>query len=640
MGVVYQCLDPQIGRQVAIKTVLLETTAGGDTEDVKQRIFKEAQAAGVLSHPNIVTIFDVGEDGGNVYIVMEYLEGRPLDGIIKGTNGLQQRQVLSIVDQVGGALDFAHRKGIVHRDVKPANIMQTDDGRSILMDFGIAWMFDHHAAERGTLVGSPIYMSPEQINGDELTGASDIYSLAAVTFELLTGERPFAGKNFNEIVQAKYDNRRKSLQDLDPRLPSSLEGFFDKALAAKVSERYNTGKALMDAFKAALFSSMSSQSMMASHSQFTYTVREPLKEPDEPGEGAGTNAQMAKTMMMGQSERRESSLDQTTRMPFNQYQKPAPPPAEERETPEEKGARTHHPGLGTYQQAGQSQQSPAQHQPGQDSAPDNQGPAEGAVDLPGIDELDSTISRMEKDAGDADVREMIKEKSMALNFQRPEDTTIEGQRAIISELKMVLPMVDSRAGDSEFLVRVGSLYLRLAKYTEAMSFFKRAFKQDWECVDAYYAMGVIYNEYKMDDKAVDYWAIAEYLAERNVGKLSGKNSYRLGKKLEKMSIIRGAITVWEEAGAMEPWHLDTWRDLSRYYLQMKDYKRAMTALQHMVKLSKYDALAYRNLAVCYQNTKNYQKALETWEKALRLESRGEGANKARKQIAALKRILR
>jgi serine/threonine protein kinase len=590
-------------------------------------MMKEAQAAGILSHPNIVTIFDVGEEEDTVYIVMEYLEGIPLDEKIKGNKSIHAREVLSVVEQVGSALDFAHSKGIIHRDVKPANIMKTVDNRAVLMDFGIAWMFGPDVVEKGTLIGSPIYMSPEQIDGQELTSKSDIYSLATVVFELLTGYRPYAGETFNEIVQAKYENKRLPLARLNPALPPGMEQFFDRALSADPEKRYANGDDLLKGLRAAIYSSPVGASFLTStHHPLTMTQQRRLDEfmpENAKGSANERDPHMAETMMVDRDKDKdkgdteggtqavagESDLSDTHREKSDQpkvrsdIRIPDLPPRQ-------------------MTQAGTSET--PKYTPPKPSIV----PGTGSTTTPG-----KVKSRIEK------TTRAISDKRRTLKFQSAEDVTVAGKRKLIQDLKQTIGLLERSPDDIEKLLDAGVLYMRLGKFHEAKAYFKRVMKINWECIDAYVAIAQLYTDYKMKDFADDYWAIAEWLSERQIGKLHEEDYYYLGRKLEKFNLIKGAITIWEEAGALRPWHLDTWKELSRYYLQMKDYAKAKIALQHVTELSKFDAMAWRNLAVCYQNTKDYHKALNAWEKALRLESKGEGGARARKQIRQLKRFL-
>ena len=200
MGVVYRGFDPLIGRTVALKTLSIDT-ADPQAREFRDRLYREAAAAGALSHPNIVTIFDIIEDGGVTAVAMEYIEGRSLSAIIAERAPLPIDLAVEILDQICSALDYAGGQGIVHRDVKPANILVTSAGRAKVTDFGVARLALSTMTQAGTVLGSPSYMSPEQVKGLSLDGRSDLFSAAVVFFEMITRERPFAG---NDIATTMY----------------------------------------------------------------------------------------------------------------------------------------------------------------------------------------------------------------------------------------------------------------------------------------------------------------------------------------------------------------------------------------------------------------------------------------------------
>ena len=191
MGVVYRGFDPVIGRTVALKTLSIDP-ADAQAKEFRDRLYREAAAAGVLSHPNIVTIFDIVEDGAVTAVAMEFIEGRSLAAIIAERAPLPIDVAVDILDQVCSALDFAGSQGIVHRDIKPANILLTSGGRVKVTDFGVARLALSTMTQAGTVLGSPSYMSPEQVRGLSLDGRSDLFSAAVVFFEMITRERPFA----------------------------------------------------------------------------------------------------------------------------------------------------------------------------------------------------------------------------------------------------------------------------------------------------------------------------------------------------------------------------------------------------------------------------------------------------------------
>ncbi|MDO8412657.1 MAG: serine/threonine-protein kinase, partial [Gallionellaceae bacterium] len=200
MGVVYKAKDPLIDRIVAIKTINL-SLAQEEKDEYEARFYQEAKAAGRLSHPNIVTIYDVGKSEDIAYIAMEFLEGRELRSILNDGQMLPVMQVIKIVTQVAQGLAYAHDKGIVHRDVKPANIMVMTDGHAKITDFGIARMASAAVrTQTGMVLGSPKYMSPEQVMGRQTDQRSDIFSLGVMLYEMLAGQVPFMGENINAIM--------------------------------------------------------------------------------------------------------------------------------------------------------------------------------------------------------------------------------------------------------------------------------------------------------------------------------------------------------------------------------------------------------------------------------------------------------
>src|SRR5438105_7012079 len=198
MGVVYKATDPTIGRTVALKTMRLDVH-GLDAKEMVRRFQNESRAAGVLNHPNIVTIYDAGEHDGIFYIAMEFIEGTTLHELMAEKRVLAADEVIQIARQICCGLDYAHSNGIVHRDIKPANIMITPNGTVKIMDFGIA-KAGGGMTSTGQVLGTPNYMSPEQVKGKPLDGRSDLFSLGVVLYEMATGEKPFVGQNVTTII--------------------------------------------------------------------------------------------------------------------------------------------------------------------------------------------------------------------------------------------------------------------------------------------------------------------------------------------------------------------------------------------------------------------------------------------------------
>ncbi len=241
MGVVYKGIDPKIRREVAIKTIRFEQDfEPEEIEDVKKRFFREAEAAGRLTHPNIVTIYDVGEDWDLSYIAMEVLEGEDLRIYTRKGNLLPIRRAVEIVAQVCDALDYAHEQGVVHRDIKPANIMVLKDGRVKVTDFGIARITTGSRTQTaaGIVLGTPSYMSPEQVSGLPLDGRSDIFSLGVVFYELLTGERPFKGDGIINLLHTITQKPHRPMREINPKIPEFLDRVINRALAKNPDKRF------------------------------------------------------------------------------------------------------------------------------------------------------------------------------------------------------------------------------------------------------------------------------------------------------------------------------------------------------------------------------------------------------------------
>src|SRR5579864_2579710 len=188
MGIVYKAQDPAIGRTIAIKSIRLQDlTDETERARLRERLFREAQSAGMLSHPGIVTIYDIAEEGGMAYIFMEFVNGPPLERMLKHEQTPDKETLLSIFRQTAAALDYAHKKGIVHRDIKPANIMIHEDGTAKVTDFGVAKILSQSMTVAGTMMGTPSYMSPEQIQSGAISGKADQFSLAVIVYETFTG---------------------------------------------------------------------------------------------------------------------------------------------------------------------------------------------------------------------------------------------------------------------------------------------------------------------------------------------------------------------------------------------------------------------------------------------------------------------
>ena len=242
MGVVYKARDPLIDRVVAIKTINL-SLAMDEKDEYEGRFYQEARAAGRLNHPNIVTIYDVGKSGDVAYIAMELLEGRELRDIMNEGPLLPIDQVLNIVAQVAQGLAYAHEHEIVHRDVKPSNIMVIRDGHVKITDFGIARMESSSVrTQTGMVLGSPKYMSPEQVMGKTIDPRSDIFSLGVMLYEMLTGQAPFDGENVNAIMYQTLNAVTPPPNTINPDVPEMVNFIVAKALAKGVEDRYQNAK--------------------------------------------------------------------------------------------------------------------------------------------------------------------------------------------------------------------------------------------------------------------------------------------------------------------------------------------------------------------------------------------------------------
>ncbi len=242
MGVVYHAIDPNIGRPVAIKTIQLASVRdAGEQERLRERLFREARSAGILSHPSIVTIYDVDQQGELAFIAMEYVDGPTLDQLLSTPRPLDPRRMFRILSQTAGALDYAHQKGIVHRDIKPANIMIAADGTAKITDFGIAKVTTaEQLTMTGSIVGTPHYMSPEQVQGQPVDGRSDQFSLAVIAFEMMTGEKPYTGEHLTTVVYKIVAEEPAPPHSLNATLAGAIEDTLCKGLAKKADDRYAT----------------------------------------------------------------------------------------------------------------------------------------------------------------------------------------------------------------------------------------------------------------------------------------------------------------------------------------------------------------------------------------------------------------
>jgi serine/threonine-protein kinase len=256
MGVVYLGKDPKISRVVAIKTMALAQEFEEDElVEVKERFFREAETAGRLSHPNIVTIFDAGEEHDLAYIAMEFLKGHDLARYVKPANLLDMKVVIGIVQRSAEGLAYAHQLNVVHRDIKPANIMFDPESDTLkITDFGIARITDSSKTKTGMVLGTPSYMSPEQLAGKKVDGRSDLFSLGVMLYQMLSGSLPFKAESMASLMFKITNEEAPDIIIIRPDIPSELSSIINKTLAKNANERYQTGTELSTDLKAFLAS--------------------------------------------------------------------------------------------------------------------------------------------------------------------------------------------------------------------------------------------------------------------------------------------------------------------------------------------------------------------------------------------------
>ena len=251
MGMVYLGHDPKIGRTVAIKTLMLSQEFEGDKlAEVKDRFFREAETAGRLNHPNIVTIYDVGEDQDMSYIAMDYLKGLDLLAYTKSDNLLPAEEVFDVIIKVADALDYANEQKVVHRDIKPANIIyDKETGVLKVTDFGVACLTDTSKTKTGTILGSPSYMSPEQLAGKRVDGRSDLFSLGITMYQLLTGELPFVGESLASLMYKIANEKHPDIRMFNPELPACVAKIINKSLHKDIDRRFQSGSQMVGALR-------------------------------------------------------------------------------------------------------------------------------------------------------------------------------------------------------------------------------------------------------------------------------------------------------------------------------------------------------------------------------------------------------
>jgi serine/threonine-protein kinase len=249
MGVIYKAHDPVIDRDVAIKLIRADLLSGDDHSDYLARFQHEAQAAGRCTHPNIVAIYDFAVHEGNPFLAMEYVEGKDLGQVMVRTGRFTPDAAIAIIGQVLDALACAHGLGIVHRDVKPANILLLADARVKMTDFGIS-RFDNSAlTQTGSVIGTPSYMSPEQCRGDSVDARCDLFSTGVVLYEMLSGERPFTGRSLTEVAFKVINNEPPDIVSKCPGLAPSLAAAIRRALAKQPDDRFGSAKDMAAALR-------------------------------------------------------------------------------------------------------------------------------------------------------------------------------------------------------------------------------------------------------------------------------------------------------------------------------------------------------------------------------------------------------
>src|SRR5246127_5740285 len=251
MGVVYKAVDPVIGRTVAVKAIRLTSEGTGLSRAEPRDLFQtEARAAGLLTHPNIVVVFDAGEEDGLYYITMELVEGKSLQALLDAGQTFPLARVLRIMEQTCGALQFAHERSIVHRDIKPANLMLTADDTVKVTDFGTAKILQFGTVQQTThVMGTPSYMSPEQVKGRPVDGRSDIFSLGVVLYEMVTGEKPFPGQNITTVIYKIVNEDPVPPRQIDPSIHPGISTVLMKALAKEPEQRYQSCREMLEDLK-------------------------------------------------------------------------------------------------------------------------------------------------------------------------------------------------------------------------------------------------------------------------------------------------------------------------------------------------------------------------------------------------------
>jgi serine/threonine-protein kinase len=247
MGIVYKGFDPFIERTVALKTIRKNLLDSAEVETILARFKQEAQAAGRLTHPNIVSVYEYGEDKDTAFIAMEFVEGRELKNIFAGNERFSLDKIVKIMSQLLNALAYSHRQGVIHRDIKHSNIILTNEGQVKVTDFGIARVESSNLTQTGMVIGTPGYMSPEQYMGQRIDGRSDIFSAGVILYQLITGEKPFPGQAMTTVMHKVLNVDPVNPSNLNYQIPSAFDAVVRKAIAKRPDERFQTAEEFSDA---------------------------------------------------------------------------------------------------------------------------------------------------------------------------------------------------------------------------------------------------------------------------------------------------------------------------------------------------------------------------------------------------------
>jgi predicted Ser/Thr protein kinase/flagellar basal body-associated protein FliL len=351
MGVVYEGYDPGIERIVALKTIRADQLGGEDAPDIIVRFRREAQAAGRLTHPQIVAVYEYGEDAGTTFIAMEFVKGRSLKDDFERHARFPMQQVVRIMTELLAALDYSHRQGVVHRDIKPANIMLLEDGSVKVADFGIARIESSNLTQTGMILGTPSYMSPEQFMGQTVDGRSDLFSAGVILYQLLTGERPFSGSP-TTIMQKVLQENPLPPSHLNVQVPRPFDQIVKRALEKRPEDRFQSAREFAEAIRTAVAarpaqpaeptvlstaSRPGEQTVVAAPSERTQKIERTIREPAAPQPAAAPAAKksqsaaiavIASVVVIGIAAVAGYALWGTSRGPAKETPTAAAPPAQ------------------------------------------------------------------------------------------------------------------------------------------------------------------------------------------------------------------------------------------------------------------------------------------------------------------------